>query len=65
MKIEMGFELYKQGERLHFPTSERNKIFSPQQGRSFLIFTYLFIDSFTEDGKQEDSCNWRPKIARN
>lgn len=50
---------------MHVSTSEWNTFFSLQQGSSVPIFTYLFIDSFTEDGKQEDSCNWRPKVARN
>ena len=26
--------------------------------------TYLFIDSFTEDSEHEDSCDWRPQVAR-
>lgn len=65
LKLRGALNCINRVGRTHFSTSEWNTFFSLQQGRSFPIFTYLFVDSFTKDGKQEDSCNWRPEVARN
>lgn len=62
-ETEMGLELYNLGGK-NAPVKDIF-LFSLQQEKSSPIFTYLFIDSFTEDGKQEDSSNGRPKVARN